>query len=130
MYRIAIIGLGKWGKKILYEFDKNTEIKYCCTNGNKENILWLEKNFPKIKYISNIDNMLKKKDIDAIIIATPITFHYKLAKKSIKEGKHVFVEKTVSNNFSSQSSVKGISRNKVIADKIAFSLIQCYKNRT
>ena len=32
-------------------------------------------------------------DVDAVVIATPIRTHYKLAKQALEQGKHVLVEK-------------------------------------
>ncbi len=39
-------------------------------------------------------------DIDAVVIATPVATHYKLAKESLEHGKHVLVEKPITRNSS------------------------------
>ncbi len=41
----------------------------------------------------NYDDILNDNSVDAVVIATPISTHYRLAKKAILEGKCVFVEK-------------------------------------
>ena len=37
-----------------------------------------------------------KTDVDGVIIAAPAKHHHKLARSSLKAGKHVFVEKPIS----------------------------------
>ncbi|KEQ56272.1 hypothetical protein SCCGRSA3_00276, partial [Marine Group I thaumarchaeote SCGC RSA3] len=49
MKQIGIIGMGKWGKNLIKEFSNFAEIPICVTNGNKENIKWIQKYFPKTK---------------------------------------------------------------------------------
>lgn len=90
---LAIIGLGNWGKKLVIEFNKSHEIKYCYTKGNSQNISWLKKKFPKIKVVKQITEILDDTSISAVIIATPIKSHNELVKQSLLQKKHVFVEK-------------------------------------
>ena len=45
MKQIGIIGMGKWGKNLIKEFSNFAEISICATNGNQENINWIQKNY-------------------------------------------------------------------------------------
>jgi len=96
MNRVAIIGLGNWGKKLLATFNKIAYISVCCTTGNKENLDWLNSHFPTIKYTKNFEEVIHDGKIDAIIIATPIDTHYEITRKTLLANKHVFVEKPLS----------------------------------
>lgn len=93
MNRFAVIGFGRWGKVLFEEFNKLGEVLYAVNNGNMENIKWLEKNYPTIKHTVDLDLVLHQKDIESIIIATPISTHYSLAKKCLEHDKNIFVEK-------------------------------------
>ncbi len=93
---IAIIGMGRWGKNIIQEFSKISDIKYCVSNGDIKNIKWLKQNYPTITHTTDIDFALN--NVDSIIITTPINTHYELALKSLSKGKHVFVEKPIAQN--------------------------------
>ena len=93
MKNIAIIGMGYWGKKLVYEFSKIANIKFCYSQGNISNIKWINKNYPKIKYCKNFQNILNDSTIDAIVIASPIDTHFEYALKSLKAKKHVYIEK-------------------------------------
>ena len=100
MIRIGIVGIGKWGKNLLKEFSKISVIPICVTKGNNQNKKWLKTNYPKIKSTKNYYEILQDEDIDAVIIATPIKTHFKLAYEALSAGKHVFIEKTISENSS------------------------------
>ena len=97
MKKIAIIGLGQWGKNLLREFSKISCVTKCHTTGNQKNIIWLHKNYPKVVHTTNIKDILTDKNIDAVAISTPINSHFKIAKISLEAGKHVFVEKPMTN---------------------------------
>lgn len=91
MTKLAIIGLGKWGKVLLSEFNKHSEIIYAVTKGDG-NKSWLNENFPQIIHTTDLESVLNS-DIDGVIVATPSSLHFQQSKRSLIKGKHVFVEK-------------------------------------
>jgi hypothetical protein len=99
MKKVAIIGIGKWGKKLITKFNSLSNIVYCCDNGDKNNFLWLKENFPLINPLTNCSKVLADKDIEIIIIATPTITHYDLVKKALNHNKNVFVEKPLSDSL-------------------------------
>jgi len=46
-----------------------------------------------VEWFKNYENMLKRKDLDAVSICTPHFLHFPMAMKSLEYGKHVLVEK-------------------------------------
>ncbi len=96
MKNLAIVGIGYWGKKLVFEFSKIANIKYCYSQGNASNINWLHRNYPKIKFCKNFQDILDDSTIDGIVIASPIGTHFEYALKSLKSKKHVFIEKPIS----------------------------------
>lgn len=91
--KVAIIGVGRWGKNLVKGFSQEAEVLYCLHRNSTETSEWLENNFPKIKIAKDYEEILKDDSVDAVIIATPINTHYELALKAIKSCKHVFIEK-------------------------------------
>lgn len=96
---LAIIGIGKWGKNLIREFSKNSTIIMCCSTGNKKNIRWLKRNFPNIQHTKNFQDILDNKSVNVVVIATPIKTHFSLSYQAIKSKKHLFIEKTISENL-------------------------------
>ncbi len=110
MKKLGIIGIGNWGKNLVRELSKIHCIKKCSSNGNSKNIRWLKKNYPSIQYVSDSKEIFADKEINAVIIATPINTHYKLVKKALLSKKHVFVEKPISTNLSEAEELIEIAK--------------------
>jgi len=112
MKQIGIIGMGKWGKNLIREFSNFVEISKCVTNGNQDNIKWIQKYFSKTKSSTNINDILDDNSIDAVVIATPIITHYELIKKVLESGKHVFVEKPMTQTITQANDIISIAKSK------------------
>ena len=78
MSEMKKLGIGNWGKNLVRELSKIHCIKKCSSNDNLKNIRWLKKNYPSIQYVSDSKEIFADKEINAVIIATPINTHYKL----------------------------------------------------
>jgi len=110
MKKLGIIGIGNWGKNLVRELSKIYCIKKCSSNGNLKNIRWLKKNYPSIQYVSDSKEIFADKEINAVVIATPINTHYRLVKKALLSKKHVFVEKPISTNLSDAEELIEIAK--------------------
>ena len=110
MKNLAIVGIGYWGKKLVSEFSKIANIKFCYSQGNTSNIKWLHKNYPKIKHCKNFQDILNDSTIDGIVIASPIDTHFEYALKSLKSKKHVFIEKPISTTKKQGQTLLAIAR--------------------
>ncbi|MFN8237983.1 MAG: Gfo/Idh/MocA family oxidoreductase [Chitinophagales bacterium] len=53
-----------------------------------------------IQTTSNTEDIFNNKDIDAIVIATPVFTQYNLAKQALEHGKHVLLEKPMTGKVS------------------------------
>ncbi len=88
--KIAQIGVGRWGKKLLPKFHEQADIVAACHSGNQGTADWLrELGIPTLSF----DDILSDKEIEAVIIALPIYLHHDTTKRALEAGKHVFVEK-------------------------------------
>lgn len=100
MKNIAVVGLGKWSKNLLREFSQVCNVVICNSEGNRKNLEWLKKSFPNIKHTKNFQDVLNDKSIDAVVVASPIKTHFPLSYQVIQAQKHLFIEKTISENSS------------------------------
>ncbi|MBI3397180.1 Gfo/Idh/MocA family oxidoreductase [Candidatus Woesebacteria bacterium] len=94
MIKVALVGYGYWGPNLLRNFIEtpNCDVVYCC-DVDETKLDLAKKRYPFITTTTNYKDILNDKSIDAIIIATPVKYHYKLAKDAIISGKHVLIEK-------------------------------------
>jgi predicted dehydrogenase len=94
---VAVIGAGYWGPNLIRNFNKS----------NNFNLLWIcDKNQKVLEKYKNsyntsdmLDDVLNDDQIHVVAIATPILTHYNIAKQCLLKGKHVFVEKPLTNNY-------------------------------
>ena len=110
MKNLAIVGIGYWGKKLVSEFSKIANVKFCYSQGNPSNINWLHRNYPKVNFCKNFQDILDDSTIDGIVIASPIGTHFEYALKSLKSKKHVFIEKPISTNKKQGQTLLEIAR--------------------
>jgi predicted dehydrogenase len=94
MINCAIIGYGYWGPNLVRNFSAtpNTSVK-TVADLRPERLAIVSKNYPSIQVTSDIDSIWSDSSIDAVIIATPVFTHFDLAKKALNAGKHVLLEK-------------------------------------
>ena len=110
MNKLGIIGIGNWGKNLVRDFSKISDIKKCTSRGNVQNIKWLKKNYPSIEYVSNQKEIFNDEEINAVIISTPLKTHYALVKQALLSKKHVFIEKPICSKLSDAKELIKIAK--------------------
>ena len=111
MIKIGVIGAGHLGKihiKLLKEIDKYELVGFY--DASPEATLLVEKEFG-IKHFETIEGLLAV--VDAVDIVTPTFAHYECASKSIRNSKHVFIEKPITNTIE-EAIASGIYKYKQI----------------
>ena len=88
--KIALLGCGNWGKNIARNLS-NLECLSCIYDLNKNVSDQLNKNYGLHKL--SIDEIIKSKEIDAVVIASSAITHKNLAKKALLNNKDVLIEK-------------------------------------
>jgi len=61
-------------------------------------------------WYSDYDEMLARADVEAVLIATPIPFHYDQTMKALRAGKHVYVQKTMTTTLAEATDVVELAR--------------------
>src|SRR5579883_963144 len=91
---IAQLGCGYWGPNLLRNFSAQPGcfVKWVAEEDPKRRA-YVEANYPRTTTSPSWQHVVNDPDVDAVVIATPATTHYSLAKACLAAGKHVFVEK-------------------------------------
>ncbi len=89
---IAVVGAGNWGKNLVRNFFELGVLKAICDE-NQASLAQMQKLYPSCDTLNSLKDVLARKDIPAIAIATPAETHFGLAREALLAGKHVFVEK-------------------------------------
>ena len=94
MIRIGVIGYGYWGPNLVRNFmaAPDSAVTRVC-DLRKERLSTLSKLYPGLKTCSDSADLINDPQIDAVVIATPVSSHFELAMSALQAGKHVLVEK-------------------------------------
>lgn len=90
----GLIGFGYWGPNLARNFgaQPGCSVSWICDLSEarqKQAAL----NWPAAKTTGSIDAVLSDPEVHAVLIATPVSTHFEIAKRAIEAGKHVFIEK-------------------------------------
>jgi predicted dehydrogenase len=99
MVNIGIVGAGYWGPNLIRNFralsDSNV-VKIC--DRDEERLKHMKTICSSVDITQNYEDLVHDENIDAIVIATPVFTHHKLAKMSLEAGKHTFIEKPMASS--------------------------------
>ena len=90
--KIAVLGVGHLGK-IHLQCLKDTAFEICGFYDPNPEASASVSTTHQLKSYIDLDTVLS--EADAIVIASPTTSHYELARKCLESGKHLFIEKPV-----------------------------------
>ena len=95
MIRAGVVGLGWWGQLLARSIKDSKKINVTCgytrTASNASDFI----SETGIKLYDSYEDLLKDKDIDAIILATPHSMHVDQIELAAKYKKHIYVEKPI-----------------------------------
>ena len=113
MINTAIVGIGYWGPNLVRNFisTKNTHINKVC-DINESRLDFIKSRYPSLNIELDYSAILSDKNIDAVVLATPIETHYEMAKSALLSGKHVFVEKPLTMKSEEAQELKILSESK------------------
>src|SRR5215218_9665643 len=94
MIRVGVIGYGHWGPNLVRNFmaAPGSAVTRVC-DLRKERLSSLGKLYPGLKTSTDSNDLINDSQVDAVVIATPVSSHFELAMSALKAGKHVLVEK-------------------------------------
>lgn len=111
--KVAVVGVGRLGSihtRVYKELNRVELIGICDINSQKLNTLTSQYNLTGYTDYKELFNKT-----DAVSIAVPTNQHYQIAKDFIQNGKHVLIEKPITNNLNDADElIKLAKKNNVI----------------
>tara|TARA_B110000008_G_C16849492_1_gene516198 strand:- start:115 stop:1050 length:936 start_codon:yes stop_codon:yes gene_type:complete len=116
MINVCIIGYGYWGPNLCRNFSNANgyNLSTICDLNNK-NLTKAKKNYPGVNIYKNFKDAIKFNKFDLVVLATPTSSHYSLAKYILKKSINLLVEKPLClsvkhhldlNNIAKKNNVK------------------------
>lgn len=94
MKTVALVGYGYWGPNLLRNYIElqGAWVQWVCDT-DPEALKRVANRYPSVLCTTDYQQVLEDDQVEAVLLATPISTHYTLAKQALLAGKHVFVEK-------------------------------------
>jgi predicted dehydrogenase len=91
---VGVVGCGYWGPNLVRNFRQSSgcHLKMLC-DASESRLSHMRRLYPDLCSTQKFEDLLNDSQLDAIVIATPMRFHYTMAKAALNVGKHVFIEK-------------------------------------
>ena len=109
---ISLIGVGRMGQFHLNVINQINSINLAGIYDADKNHLNEISSKYNLNSFKSLDEAIDK--CDAVIIASPTKFHFDIAKKSVQKGKHVLVEKPMTENYIQAEELEAIVKEKNI----------------
>jgi len=96
MIKVGVVGCGYWGPNLVRNLRQapDCELKVLC-DASENRLAHMRRLYPEVAATRQYDDLLQDGELDAVVIATPVRFHYTMAKAALEAGKHVFIEKPI-----------------------------------
>ncbi len=91
----GVIGTGFWGRnhaRVLSELGNTRLVAVCDVDASRAEAVGSKLG---AAWYSSDEDLLRRKDVEAVCICTPTTTHASVASKAIRYGKHMLIEKPV-----------------------------------
>ncbi len=92
--KAAVIGAGYWGPNLIRNFLAHDEIEaVVACDVDAERLKAMGRSFFNIDTATVANEVIDRPDIDIVVISTPVSTHFQLAKRALEQKKHCFIEK-------------------------------------
>jgi len=117
MINVGVIGYGYWGPNMVRNFYANKGarvVKVCDLSKNR--LALVESGYPTVKTTTDYKELVKDPEIDAVVVATPVSNHFPTAKEALENGKHVLLEKPMTSTVEESEKLVELAEKKKNAE--------------
>ena len=111
MIDLAVIGCGHWGPNHIRIFNSLPESRVgAVVDLDEDKLRSVHEMYPEIRCEPDYRKVLENPSFDAVVVATPVSNHYKIVRESILAGKHVLCEKPLCENSEQAEELLGLAQ--------------------
>ena len=113
LIRVGVLGCGYWGPLLIRNFRSlpDCRLKVVC-DLDIARLKHACALYSDLEGVTSPERVIKRSDLEAVVIATPVKSHYALAKASLLAGKHTFIEKPMATSTAECEELIDIARRK------------------
>ena len=92
--KVGAVGCGYWGPNLIRNLRQlpDCQLSVICDT-SEQRLKHMRRLHPEVAITHRFEELVNDTELDAVMIATPVRFHYEMAKACLNAGKHVFIEK-------------------------------------
>jgi predicted dehydrogenase len=111
--KVGVVGCGYWGPNLVRNFRSlpGCHLKMMC-DASATRLNSLRALYSDVAAETNFEHMLNGVGLDAVVVATPVRFHFPMARASLLAGKHVLIEKPMAASAAQCEELIEIARQK------------------
>jgi len=111
LIRIGIIGVGYWGPNLIRNFsDVDDATVVACCDLSQERLRRIERHHRGVRCTTRYEDLLTDPNVDAVVISTPVSTHFPIAKAALEHGKHVLIEKPLTDSSENALALVELAR--------------------
>ena len=118
--RLAVIGLGKMGLSHLSIANALDDFEVVAVCDNSRLVTDVLGKVTGLRGFNDFDEVLKLKELDAVLIATPTIVHEPMIRKALDRGLHVFAEKPLTLDAAASRELGEIARQKGLVAQVGY----------
>jgi predicted dehydrogenase len=108
--RFGLIGLGYWGPKLARNLESLPQASLeIVADLSPASLKRAKQERPWITTTDKIEDVFTS-NVDAVVIATPVSTHFELARTALLHGKHVLVEKPLTASVAEAEELVALAR--------------------
>lgn len=120
--RIGIIGLGIMGELYAKIYAAHPLARLVAVSSRRQNrVDEIQRQYHAQAGYIDYRRMLERKDIDAVVVATPDNVHFAPARDALESGKHVLVEKPFTTSIAEADELIRIAARQRLKIQVAFN---------
>ncbi len=108
---VGVVGYGYWGTNLARVFRELPGAPlYAVVELDAQKRELARQRYPGVKIAERLEDVLEDPALDAVAIATQVDMHFELAMAALQAGKHVWLEKPMTETSSRGPTARGGSR--------------------
>jgi len=119
--KLGLVGCGYWGPNIVRNIQKTQNIDLEFVVDQDEAVI---NKLPPVSFYQDLDSALVRHgNVDGVIIATPISTHFTIAKQILEAGKSVLIQKPMAMSIEECEELEEIAKSKGLTLMIAHTFL-------
>ena len=119
--KLGLVGCGYWGPNIVRNIQKTQNIDLEFVVDQDEAVI---NKLPPVSFYQDLDSALVRHgNVDGVIIATPISTHFTIAKQILEAGKSVLIQKPMAMSVEDCEELEEIAKSKGLTLMIAHTFL-------